>query len=127
LVELALQGPTQVSSATTFIDESGTLRDSASFTHDMVVRGVRVLAYGQEAGEPKAKIRAEHQAKESQGIRTPQSGRSKAFGCERSAFGRFGRARSDAKLRNGDMYQARLHFSSIARELTKAIGSILAL
>jgi len=66
LVQLALEGPTQVSS-TSFIDESGTLRDSASFTHDMVVRGVRVLAYGQEADVTQAKIVADHQVREQQG------------------------------------------------------------
>ena len=73
LVQLALEGPTQVSS-TTFIDESGTLRDSASFTHDMVVRGVRVLAYGQNEGEPNARISAEHRALEVTGACTPQTG-----------------------------------------------------
>ena len=55
LVQLALEGPTQVSS-TSFIDERGTLRDSASFTHDMVVRGVRVLAYGQALQESLLKL-----------------------------------------------------------------------
>ena len=117
LVELALQGPTQVSS-TTFIDESGTLRDSASFTHDMVVRGVRVLAYGQEAGEPKAKIGAEHQAKESQGICTPQSGREKALTANVQHLAVLD-VSIDAKLRNGDMYQARLISRALQESLLK--------
>ncbi len=44
LVKLAMEGPTQVKS-TSWIDEDGTLRDSAEFTNEMVVRGVRILAY----------------------------------------------------------------------------------
>jgi len=44
LVKLAMEGPTQVRS-TSWIDEDGALRDSAEFTNEMVVRGVRILAY----------------------------------------------------------------------------------
>jgi len=48
LVKLAMEGPTQVRS-TSWIDEDGALRDSAEFTNEMVVRGVRILAYTHDA------------------------------------------------------------------------------
>ena len=56
LVKATLQGATKVETLS-WIDEAGTLRDSASFRSDMRVRGVQVLAYGQnEEGEPEAKL-----------------------------------------------------------------------
>ena len=117
LVELALQGPTQVSS-TTFIDESGTLRDSASFTHDMVVRGVRVLAYGQEGGEPKVKIGAEHQSQVAQGVCTPQSARERALSQNVQHLAVLD-VSIDPKLKNSDMYQARLISRALQESLIK--------
>lgn len=117
LVELALQGPTQVSS-TTFIDESGTLRDSASFTHDMVVRGVRVLAYGQDSGEPKAKISAEHQAKEAQSVCTPQSGREKALTSNIQHLAVLDVA-IDQTIKNNDLYQARMISRALQESMLK--------
>jgi len=117
LLELALQGPTQVSS-TTFIDESGTLRDSASFTHDMVVRGVRVLAYGNEAGELRATISAEHQMRAAHGMCTPQRGREKslASNVQHLAVLEVG---VDAAVKNADVYQARLISRALQESLLK--------
>lgn len=48
LIKLAMEGPTQVRS-TSWIDDTGVLRDSAEFTNEMVVRGVRILAYTHDA------------------------------------------------------------------------------
>ncbi len=45
LIELSLEGPTEVRSSA-WVDESGALREGSSFTNGMVVRGVRILAYG---------------------------------------------------------------------------------
>lgn len=117
LLDLALQGPTQVSS-TSFIDESGTLRDSASFTHDMVVRGVRVLAYGNEAGELRATISAEHQMRAAQGMCTPQRGREKslASNVQHLAVLEVG---VDAAVKNADVYQARLISRALQESLLK--------
>lgn len=56
LVENSLQTPTKVIT-TSWIDASGSLRESSSFKNGMEVRGVRVLSYTRdEAGQPKAKI-----------------------------------------------------------------------
>jgi hypothetical protein len=48
LIELSLEGPTEVRSSA-FIDESGALREGSSFNNAMVIRGVRILAYGQDS------------------------------------------------------------------------------
>ena len=45
LIDLSLEGPTEVRSSA-WIDESGALREGSSFSNGMVVRGVRILAYG---------------------------------------------------------------------------------
>jgi hypothetical protein len=56
LVKASLQGATKVETIS-WIDETGALRDSASFRSDMRVRGVQVLSYTQnEEGEPEAKL-----------------------------------------------------------------------
>ncbi len=117
LVQLALEGPTQVSS-TTFIDESGTLRDSASFTHDMVVRGVRVLAYGQNEGEPNARISAEHRALEVTGACTPQTGRDAAQKTPVQHLAVLD-VNIDASIKNADLYQARLISRALQESLLK--------
>jgi hypothetical protein len=117
LVQLALEGPTQVSS-TSFIDESGTLRDSASFTHDMVVRGVRVLAYGQEAGETKAKIVADHQVPEHQRICQSQVLREKSQLSNILHLAVLEVA-IDSTIKNSDLYTARLISRSLQENLLK--------
>ena len=45
LIDLSLEGPTEVRSSA-WVDESGALREGSSFSNGMVVRGVRILAYG---------------------------------------------------------------------------------
>lgn len=56
LVEATLQTPTRVAT-TSWIDAQGSLRESSSFKNGMVVRGVRVLAYGRdESGQAKARV-----------------------------------------------------------------------
>jgi hypothetical protein len=56
LVEATLQTPTRVAT-TSWIDAQGSLRESSSFKNGMVVRGVRVLAYGRdETGQAKARV-----------------------------------------------------------------------
>lgn len=56
LVEATLQTPTKVIT-TSWIDAQGSLRESSSFKNGMVVRGVKVLAYGRdEAGQAKAQL-----------------------------------------------------------------------
>ena len=56
LVEATLQTPTRVAT-TSWIDAHGSLRESSSFKNGMVVRGVRVLAYGRdETGQAKARV-----------------------------------------------------------------------
>jgi len=50
LVQAALEGPTEVKS-TMWVDKNGALHESNSFTSGMEVRGVRVLAYGRDAGD----------------------------------------------------------------------------
>jgi hypothetical protein len=117
LVQLALEGPTQVNS-TTFIDESGTLRDSASFTHEMVVRGVRVLAYGQNEGEPNARISAEHRALEVTGACTPQTGRDAAQNTKVQHLAVLD-VNIDASIKNADLYQARLISRALQESLLK--------
>lgn len=47
LVQLALEGPTEVRN-TAWLDDQGRLQDSSSFRTGMTVRGVRVLAYGRD-------------------------------------------------------------------------------
>ena len=117
LVQLALEGPTQVSS-TSFIDERGTLRDSASFTHDMVVRGVRVLAYGQDEGEPKARISAQHRATQAAGACTPKSGREAAPKIKVQHLAVLD-VSIDASIKNADLYQARLISRALQESLLK--------
>ena len=57
LVSAAMEAPTQVQS-TSWIDGQGVLRESSSFKSGMTVRGVRVMAYSQDAqGKPKAEVR----------------------------------------------------------------------
>lgn len=59
LIQAALDGPTEVKS-TSWIDESGSLKESSSFTSGMQVRGVRVLSYGRdEDGQNRAKLSAD--------------------------------------------------------------------
>ena len=117
LVQLALEGPTQVSS-TSFIDETGALRDSASFTHDMVVRGVKVLAYGQDYGYSSAKISADYQAKVSQGACTAQT----ALQASRTSKVQH-LAVLDVVIapgiKNADLYQARLISRVLQESLLK--------
>lgn len=56
LVEATLQTPTKVTT-TSWIDAQGSLRESSSFKNGMVVKGVRVLAYGRdETGQAKARL-----------------------------------------------------------------------
>ncbi|MEY2946682.1 MAG: hypothetical protein RL084_79 [Pseudomonadota bacterium] len=56
LMEATLQTPTKVTT-TSWIDAQGSLRESSSFKNGMVVKGVRVLAYGRdEAGQAKASL-----------------------------------------------------------------------
>jgi len=56
LVEATLQTPTKVTT-TSWIDAQGSLRESSSFKNGMVVKGVRVLAYGRdESGQAKARL-----------------------------------------------------------------------
>lgn len=56
LVEASLQTPTKVMT-TSWIDATGSLRESSSFKNGMEVRGVRVLSYSRdEAGQPKARL-----------------------------------------------------------------------
>jgi len=56
LVEATLQTPTRVAT-TSWIDAQGSLRESSSFKNGMVVRGVRVLAYGRDdTGQAKARV-----------------------------------------------------------------------
>ena len=58
LVEASLETPTKVTT-TSWIDATGSLRESSSFKNGMEVRGVRVLAYGRdEVGQPKARLQA---------------------------------------------------------------------
>lgn len=58
LVDASLQTPTKVMT-TSWIDASGSLRESSSFKNGMEVRGVRVLAYGRdEVGQPKARLQS---------------------------------------------------------------------
>jgi hypothetical protein len=47
LVQLALDGPTEVRN-TAWLDDQGRLQDSSSFRTGMTVRGVRVIAYGRD-------------------------------------------------------------------------------
>ena len=47
LVQLALEGPTEVRN-TAWLDDQGRLQDSSSFRTGMTVRGVRVIAYGRD-------------------------------------------------------------------------------
>jgi hypothetical protein len=47
LIDMSLEGPTEVRSSA-WIDESGALREGSSFSNGMVVRGVRILAYGSD-------------------------------------------------------------------------------
>ena len=59
LVEVALEGPTKVTS-TQWIDGKGALQESNSFRSGVEVRGVRVIAYGtNEQGEATAKLQME--------------------------------------------------------------------
>ena len=117
LVQLALEGPTQVRS-TSFIDETGALRDSASFTHDMVVRGVKVLAYGQDYGHSSAKISADYQAKVSQGACTAQTAlqASKTSKVQHLAVLDVAIAPG---IKNADLYQARLISRALQESLLK--------
>lgn len=117
LVQLALEGPTQVTS-TSFIDETGTLRDSASFTHDMVVRGVKVLAYGQDFGQPSATISADHQAKMMQGVCTAQTG-SKASKVSMVQHLAVLDVAIAPGIKNADLYQARLISRALQESLLK--------
>jgi len=117
LVQLALEGPTQVSS-TSFIDESGTLRDSASFTHDMVVRGVRVLAYGQEADVTQAKIVADHQVREQQRTCPSQMLRENSTTNNILHLAVLELA-IDSTIKNSDLYTARLISRSLQENLLK--------
>jgi hypothetical protein len=119
LVQLALEGPTQVTS-TSYIDEGGTLRDSASFTHDMVVRGVRVLAYGQNEGEPNARISAEHRATPSAAgaVCTPQTGRDAAQNAKVQHLAVLD-VNIDASIKNADLYQTRLISRALQESLLK--------
>jgi len=56
LVEVALEGPTKVTS-TQWVDAQGALHESSSFRSGVEVRGVRVLGYGKdEQGETTAKL-----------------------------------------------------------------------
>lgn len=56
LLEATLQTPTKVTT-TSWIDAQGSLRESSSFKNGMVVKGVRVLAYGRdETGQAKARL-----------------------------------------------------------------------
>ena len=47
LVQLALDGPTEVRN-TTWLDDQGRLQDSSSFRTGMTVRDVRIMAYGRD-------------------------------------------------------------------------------
>ena len=47
LVQLALDGPTEVRN-TAWLDDQGRLQDSSTFRTGMTVRGVRVIAYGRD-------------------------------------------------------------------------------
>ena len=59
LVEVALEGPTKVTS-TQWIDGQGALQESNSFRSGVEVRGVRVISYGtNEQGEATAKLQME--------------------------------------------------------------------
>lgn len=59
LVEVALEGPTKVTS-TQWIDGKGALQESNSFRSGVEVRGVRVISYGtNEQGEATAKLQWE--------------------------------------------------------------------
>ncbi len=117
LVQLALEGPTQVTS-TSFIDESGALRDSASFTHDMVVRGVRVLAYGRDEGEPKAQISANHRALDATLACTAQSGKPSAQNTKVQHLAILD-VNMDASIKHADLYQARLISRALQESLLK--------
>ena len=58
LVEASLQTSTKVIT-TSWIDATGSLRESSSFKNGMEVRGVRVLSYSRdEAGQPKARLQS---------------------------------------------------------------------
>ena len=59
LVQLALDGPTEVRN-TAWLDDQGRLQDSSTFRTGMTVRGVRVVAYGRDA-EQQATARIETQ------------------------------------------------------------------
>ena len=61
LLKTAMEGPTEVKS-TQWIDHTGALRESSSFTSGMLVRGVRVLTDPTPAGVDKV------QAKEKQAV-----------------------------------------------------------
>lgn len=50
LVQLALDGPTEVRN-TAWLDDQGRLQDSSTFRTGMTVRGVRVIAYGRDADQ----------------------------------------------------------------------------
>ena len=50
LVQIALEGPTEVRN-TAWLDDQGRLQDSSSFRTGMTVRGVRVLSYGRDADQ----------------------------------------------------------------------------
>ena len=59
LVQLALEGPTEVHN-TAWLDDQGRLQDSSSFRTGMTVRGVRVIAYGRDAEQQaQAKVSAD--------------------------------------------------------------------
>ena len=50
LVQLALDGPTEVRN-TAWLDDQGRLQDSSTFRTGMTVRGVRVIGYGRDADQ----------------------------------------------------------------------------
>ena len=117
LIQLALEGPTQVNS-TSFIDESGTLRDSASFSHDMVVRGVRVLAYGQFAGETQALISADHQAQVPSNTCNASKGGERTSGLNVQHLAVLD-VSIDSRVKNADLYQARMVSRALQESLIK--------
>ncbi len=106
LIDLSLEGPTEVRSSA-WVDESGTLREGSSFSNGMVVRGVRILAYGVDAqSQPVAQLSmAKPDRLTPLNCRSPSSGALKKNQVQHLAVMDINLS---PKVPNQAMYQARL-------------------
>ena len=106
LIDLSLEGPTEVRSSA-WIDESGALREGSSFSNGMVVRGVRILAYG---ADPQSQPYAQLSLGKTERL-NPLSCKSRDAGGERKSQVQH-LALMDInlsnKVPNKDVYQSRL-------------------